>query len=1132
MRTFVFISNIPQFLLQPLSSEEEGLSLGPRGQHAFRHPAYERLRRLLVNHSSGVMLVMHLGNKGFGLALYASEEEALAACQACIYPDGNERSKPTSEMQPLRLRILEKDKPLLPEAVYCPTITVEGETVLKSDLASTRGLELAYRAKSVPKWCPQTKNGQDCHFGSACHKIHRAAFQRTVRKRPRELVDDSMSHEETIAVQQLLEGSLIDDSLFTALVPPSLRLMKSSADADPHSKCITVPLTPQEIRDWLLPTCCAGSVEEPEAKEVLAVEKGITQRMTDAAMKADVTSCVTGNGGQLKSRYFFRVTCPGGSPWDWGLCDEEVGLPTLRGRCPFPENGAPTPLERDQLSQKVWYWLNQMNGFTHVKDGIAAIRRSTKVREAVRQWVLKQDDGKLHFDRPLCVKMMPWVYLPTVACECSFFVREAGEGKSRGLAQRRGQLRIMTSRGLLTRLLRNEPREVLQSDQGYIAAVDHALSRIAVLGRGEDQEAEQLMEEELRRYGQQYTDAADLIRRHLRRLCARTPCSENGEDRCGDGTGGDLSLPATAALTVHFAMRSLEDGGADGPIVLSLDTYRDGLEKCTLSNRLIEGGGGEGLGGVEWNTTRHDYEPLFSRDALVRLRSPSIVVTESQQFHPLHLIDNAEQHVTHEDIYISLSSTSSNLFPLLIISSRSIAPLLETNNGEGHHTKSTRERSTFAFFCFLASERSKDLKSIALQHKRCLGFSFPRLFSGGRYVRSDHLVSQHLFLFVGWGLLAATEHHFSPEEPTKTSLSLCLRAQGAQIPLQRRTCAHERTHLVPPPSTTMRRNGVMAAKKAVREPLFGALGPYVAQGTAREMPPTCPFPLPPPLPENAGKHTLFLDIDQTLLQTFGEEYTTIPKSESQDDPLAGVRLCKYHYVARPYLREFLEEVRELFEVVIWTSANEEYCAAIVDSLEREILGLPVERAKVLKGGQATTHLNFYALSLNQSLLGMGYMKYIPLSGREEASSVLIDDNVHHFRLTPRCVVKIAPFSPHIRVVPRVWMPDQELEWKLAVERVKDDEGVRKARGDTALRDIMPLLRAVAKVPKGGDVRRELDHWRVPEYTKYDNFGDRYFYSSTHRDLLGMVTPTRHSTPIPPSEGYTGERCVGGGRLTV
>eukprot|EP00796_Vickermania_ingenoplastis_P007525 gene7525-5305_t len=337
----------------------------------------------------------------------------------------------------------------------------------------------------------------------------------------------------------------------------------------------------------------------------------------------------------------------------------------------------------------------------------------------------------------------------------------------------------------------------------------------------------------------------------------------------------------------------------------------------------------------------------------------------------------------------------------------------------------------------------------------------------------------------------------------------------------------------------MRRNGVMAAKKAVREPLFGALGPYVAQGTVREMPPTCPFPLPPPLPENAGKHTLFLDIDETLLHTFDLDYPDEPnkvkkkKSKSKDDLLAGVVLFKCHYVARPYLREFLEEVRELFEVVFWTSGTAEYCAAIIDSLEREILALPVsafaatERAKVLKGGQATTHLNFYALSRSQTVQRMDYMKYIPFSGREEASSVLIDDNERSFPLTPRCAVKIAPFDHYIgHVKPRWWMPDQELEWKLAVERVKDDEGVRKMRGDTALRDIMPLLRAVAKVPKGGDVRRELDHWRVPEYTKCDAFEEMMDCSSwIRKDLLGMVTPTRHATPIPPQRDMPGNAAL-------
>ncbi|PWU98394.1 hypothetical protein C4B63_12g327 [Trypanosoma cruzi] len=101
------------------------------------------------------MLVMHLQTRGYALALYASEKEALEACKTNIVPE-----QPGHKYSPLLLRILRRERPAPSEAVYTPTLTVEGEVVQKAELADSRGLELVYRGRAVAKWCPHTLAGR------------------------------------------------------------------------------------------------------------------------------------------------------------------------------------------------------------------------------------------------------------------------------------------------------------------------------------------------------------------------------------------------------------------------------------------------------------------------------------------------------------------------------------------------------------------------------------------------------------------------------------------------------------------------------------------------------------------------------------------------------------------------------------------------------------------------------------------------------------------------------------------------------------------------------------------------------------------------------------------------------------
>jgi TFIIF-interacting CTD phosphatase-like protein len=72
-------------------------------------------------------------------------------------------------------------------------------------------------------------------------------------------------------------------------------------------------------------------------------------------------------------------------------------------------------------------------------------------------------------------------------------------------------------------------------------------------------------------------------------------------------------------------------------------------------------------------------------------------------------------------------------------------------------------------------------------------------------------------------------------------------------------------------------------------------------------------PLPPRAPRHEKRHTLVLDIDETLVHTF-----------SQSASAADERLMEYGMLVRPGLKEFLEECNELFEVVFWTAGVASY----------------------------------------------------------------------------------------------------------------------------------------------------------------------------------------------------------------
>lgn len=593
MRTFVFISNIPPFLLQPLhkGGEADGTAGSARRASKF-DPRYERLRRLLVEQSSGVMLVMHLESAGYALALYASEKEAIAACKADIVPE-----QPGHRYTPLRLRIVEKEKPRPVEPVYNPVIEVEGEKVQKTDLADSRGLELVYRGRAVAKWCPHTLDGEDCYFGVSCLKIHKAVFQRTVRKRPRVEDEEGTSHlapEQRAVVKSTLAS--VKRSRET-LIPPSLQLQP----------CVYIPLSTTEAAALCRLASMPAEVAEKETAFVTLRTRATAALEAFQQEHRDNTSAAA----LLHGSFFARLTCQGGSPVDWSITSEE-GRRLLRRCCPLPPNGAPTPLERDLYLQQLVYNMNQLNRCETIAQALHMLRCSRRVCEAVAE-----EEGKKDMPQ-LFISLEPWLYLPTVGCEVSVMFEHGGR-RVRGAVQRYGQLRLMTSSSLL--------RDVQAVDKGTVESksgnaktgcpqrdelVAAALSRFAVIGTQGDPEAEEHLEKELRLFQRVISRAVSELGLYLERQIPTIGITDGGS--------------WCAQLAVVTSPEPNTTAAAPSVVVLSFPPYQKALEECVMYNQLAPASteAPESRKAAEkveviWNTQRHPYVSLLSRELLEKL---------------------------------------------------------------------------------------------------------------------------------------------------------------------------------------------------------------------------------------------------------------------------------------------------------------------------------------------------------------------------------------------------------------------------------------------------------------------------------------------------------------------------------
>jgi Dullard-like phosphatase family protein len=160
---------------------------------------------------------------------------------------------------------------------------------------------------------------------------------------------------------------------------------------------------------------------------------------------------------------------------------------------------------------------------------------------------------------------------------------------------------------------------------------------------------------------------------------------------------------------------------------------------------------------------------------------------------------------------------------------------------------------------------------------------------------------------------------------------------------------------------------------------------------------------------NKKKLTLILDLNETLInfkmEENGEGYVRI----------------------RPFLFGFLEEVSQLYELIIFTSSEKEYADSVIEAIEHE-----------------RTYFDHVFYRQHTIIVGNDFVKDLTRIGRPLNSTIIIDNMPQNFKLQKENGILIKPF----------WGQDSN---------------------DKTLYDLMPILLDIAK--EGGDVRYGLNKYR-------------------------------------------------------
>jgi TFIIF-interacting CTD phosphatase-like protein len=170
---------------------------------------------------------------------------------------------------------------------------------------------------------------------------------------------------------------------------------------------------------------------------------------------------------------------------------------------------------------------------------------------------------------------------------------------------------------------------------------------------------------------------------------------------------------------------------------------------------------------------------------------------------------------------------------------------------------------------------------------------------------------------------------------------------------------------------------------------------------------------------------LILDLDETLIH-------------SVETPLAQVAdffVYSYAVYKRPHLDVFLATCLEWFNVAVWTSAGDEYAAAIINNIFPD----PQALKFVWSGDRCSiaSNINYDCIDGNYPpYYSRKPLKKVKRLGYRPESIIAIDDTPKKWELSYGNLLAVKPFEGD--------ESDRELEYLLIyLQRLKEEENIRR-----------------------------------------------------------------------------------------
>ena len=137
------------------------------------------------------------------------------------------------------------------------------------------------------------------------------------------------------------------------------------------------------------------------------------------------------------------------------------------------------------------------------------------------------------------------------------------------------------------------------------------------------------------------------------------------------------------------------------------------------------------------------------------------------------------------------------------------------------------------------------------------------------------------------------------------------------------------------------------------------------------------LPPTPYLPKIARKkYTLVLDLDETLIHF----------KVHQNDNNSGILQF------RPFISEFLSNLKDYYELIVFTAATQDYANPIIDAIE-----------------QKGTKFDFRLYRIHTIIKGNDFVKDLSRLGRDLSRTIIVDNMEQNYKLQPYNGITIRPF---------------------------------------------------------------------------------------------------------------------------